>query len=56
MPADLGGLLDDANVEIAVELLEPHRARKAGRARANDNDVVFHDLAFGHTRDSIRLN
>ena len=48
MPADLGGFLDHADVAIIIELLEPDRTGQAGGAGADDDDVVFHDFAFGH--------
>ena len=44
--ADGRGLLDHADDDLRIELLEPDRERQAGGAGAHGDDVVFHHVAF----------
>ena len=48
--AELGGLLEHADAELAValeaELAQADGCRQAGRAGAHDDDVELHALAF----------
>ena len=46
--ADGRGLLDHADAELGLELLEPDREGEAGGAGADRDHVVFHDIAFAH--------
>ena len=50
MGADLRALLDDADIDFAAgvggHLLEPDRRRQAGRAGADDDDIIFHRFPF----------
>ena len=46
--ADRRGLLDHADVQIGLELLEADREGEPGRARADRDDVVLHRFAFAH--------
>ena len=50
MGADLGALLDNADIDLAASLggnlLEPDRRRQARRASANDDDIIFHRFSF----------
>ena len=43
----VGAFLDHADADVGIELLEPDRERQSGRARADGDDVVFHDVAGG---------
>ncbi len=51
--ADLGALLDQADVGFRIDLLEPDRSGKSGRTPAYDDDIEFHGFAL-HA-DSDRL-
>ena len=44
--ADGRGLLDHADADLGVQLLEADRERQTGRAGADGDDVVLHDVAF----------
>ncbi len=48
------GLLDHADRDLRVELLEPDREGEPGRAGADGDDVVLHDVAFDR-RGSVSL-
>ncbi len=56
--ADLGGFFDHEDLECASGLLrepaEPNRARQARRAGADEEDVYFKLVAFGHTATYAR--
>src|SRR5678810_417997 len=54
MRADARGLLEHADVEVRLELLQANGAGETGRPGADDDDVVFHHLAIGHFGD-IRI-
>src|SRR5271166_2725355 len=45
MRADRGSLLDHHHRDARVQRLQPDCGREAGRARADDNDVVLHRFA-----------
>ena len=53
MIADLAALFDHQDLECAAgrlrELAEPNRAGEARRAGADEEDVYFELIAFGHT-------
>ncbi len=44
--ADLGAFLDQADVDVCVELFEPYRRSKASRAAADDEHIEFHGFAL----------
>ena len=46
MRADLGALFQHDHVQVGVELFQPDRRAQARRARADDDDVIFHRFAF----------
>ena len=46
--ADRRRLLDHADADVGLELLQADREREPGRAGADGHDVVFHGFAFGH--------
>ena len=46
--ADRRGLLDHADADVGLELLQADRERQPGRPGADGDDVVFHDVAFAH--------
>ena len=47
MGADLGAFFHHHDGELGIELLEPDRGRKPGRAGADHHNVEFHRLALG---------
>ena len=48
MRADFRSLLEDADREVGIELLQPDRRRQAGRPAAHDHDVIGHGFPFAH--------
>ncbi len=48
--ADRRRLLDHADANVGLELLQADRERESGRSGADGDDVVFHDVAFAHCR------
>jgi hypothetical protein len=46
--ADGRGLLDHADRQLGLELLEADRQRQSGRTGADYHHVVFHELALAH--------
>ena len=61
MRAGLRALFDDDDGEVGRDLFQPDRGGKAGRAAADDHDVIIHGFArgeffcFGH-RLSLERN
>src|ERR1700733_13452254 len=50
MGPETGSLLEHADVQCGIELLQPDGAGKTGGAGADDGHLVFHDIAgsFAH--------
>src|SRR3954447_15658040 len=46
MRSDRRTLLEHAHIQIGLELLQTYRACKTCRSCADDDDVIFHDVAF----------
>ncbi len=46
--ADFRTLFQDADRKLCIHLFQPDRRSKAGRAAADDNDVIGHGFAFAH--------
>jgi hypothetical protein len=44
--ADFGALLDQADAQLGIDLLEPDRGGKSGRTPADDDDIEFHGFAL----------
>ena len=52
--ADLTALFQNDDGKLGIDLLEPDRRGKAGRPRADDDDVEFHALAFDVAHQPLR--